>query len=483
MKIYNTLTRKKEEFKPIEEGKVKIYVCGPTVYNFIHIGNARPMIVFDTLRRYLIYKGYEVNYVSNFTDVDDKIIKESIEEGISAEEVSTKYIAECKKDMTSLNVMPATTHPQATQEIPEMLEMISTLIDKGYAYKADDGTVYYSTRKFKGYGKLSHKNIDDLQQGHREIKVNGVETKEDALDFVLWKPKKEGEPFWESPWCEGRPGWHIECSCMAKKYLGETIDIHAGGEDLIFPHHENEIAQSEAANGKLFANYWMHNAFINIDGQKMSKSLGNFFTVRDILKEYEGRVIRFFMLQVSYRSPLNFSREIMESSKSSLQRIITAGSFLSDLMDKKNDSLDAGNGSDGVEDTSEVGGSDKALIDELPKFRTQFNEAMDDDLNTADALTAIFDLVKFINSNINENSSKELIKAASDELTELTSVLGLDISEEKGLLDDDIQALIEERNAARKAKNFARADEIRDSLKAQGIILEDTKDGVKWHRA
>ena len=483
MKIYNTLTRKKEEFKPIEEGKVKIYVCGPTVYNFIHIGNARPMIVFDTLRRYLIYKGYEVNYVSNFTDVDDKIIKESIEEGISAEEVSTKYIAECKKDMTSLNVMPATTHPQATQEIPEMLEMISTLIDKGYAYKADDGTVYYSTRKFKGYGKLSHKNIDDLQQGHREIKVNGVETKEDALDFVLWKPKKEGEPFWESPWCEGRPGWHIECSCMAKKYLGETIDIHAGGEDLIFPHHENEIAQSEAANGNLFANYWMHNAFINIDGQKMSKSLGNFFTVRDILKEYEGRVIRFFMLQVSYRSPLNFSREIMESSKSSLQRIITAGSFLSDLMDKKNDSLDAGNGSDGVEDTSEVGGSDKALIDELPKFRTQFNEAMDDDLNTADALTAIFDLVKFINSNINENSSKELIKAASDELTELTSVLGLDISEEKGLLDDDIQALIEERNAARKAKNFARADEIRDSLKAQGIILEDTKDGVKWHRA
>lgn len=483
MKIYNTLTRKKEEFKPIEEGKVKIYVCGPTVYNFIHIGNARPMIVFDTLRRYLIYKGYEVNYVSNFTDVDDKIIKESIEEGISAEEVSTKYIAECKKDMTSLNVMPATTHPQATQEIPEMLEMISTLIDKGYAYKADDGTVYYSTRKFKGYGKLSHKNIDDLQQGHREIKVNGVETKEDELDFVLWKPKKEGEPFWESPWCEGRPGWHIECSCMAKKYLGETIDIHAGGEDLIFPHHENEIAQSEAANGKPFANYWMHNAFINIDGQKMSKSLGNFFTVRDILKEYEGRVIRFFMLQVSYRSPLNFSREIMESSKSSLQRIITAGSFLSDLMDKKNDSLDAGNGSDGVEDTSEVGGSDKALIDELPKFRTQFNEAMDDDLNTADALTAIFDLVKFINSNINENSSKELIKAASDELTELTSVLGLDISEEKGLLDDDIQALIEERNAARKAKNFARADEIRDSLKAQGIILEDTKDGVKWHRA
>lgn len=483
MKIYNTLTRKKEEFKPIEEGKVKIYVCGPTVYNFIHIGNARPMIVFDTLRRYLIYKGYEVNYVSNFTDVDDKIIKESIEEGISAEEVSTKYIAECKKDMTSLNVMQATTHPQATQEISEMLEMISTLIDKGYAYKADDGTVYYSTRKFKGYGKLSHKNIDDLQQGHREIKVNGVETKEDALDFVLWKPKKEGEPFWESPWCEGRPGWHIECSCMAKKYLGETIDIHAGGEDLIFPHHENEIAQSEAANGKPFANYWMHNAFINIDGQKMSKSLGNFFTVRDILKEYEGRVIRFFMLQVSYRSPLNFSREIMESSKSSLQRIITAGSFLSDLMDKKNDSLDAGNGSDGVEDTSEVGGSDKALIDELPKFRTQFNEAMDDDLNTADALTAIFDLVKFINSNINENSSKELIKAASDELTELTSVLGLDISEEKGLLDDDIQALIEERNAARKAKNFARADEIRDSLKAQGIILEDTKDGVKWHRA
>lgn len=468
MKIYNTLSGKKEEFKPIEEGKVRIYVCGPTVYNFIHIGNARPMIVFDTLRRYLTYKGYDVNYVSNFTDVDDKIIKESIEEGISAEEVSTKYIAECKKDMESLNVLPATTHPKATEEIPEMLNMIGTLIDKGYAYKADDGTVYYSTRKFKGYGKLSHKNIDDLEQGHRSIKVNGVETKEDALDFVLWKPKKEGEPFWESPWCEGRPGWHIECSCMAKKYLGETIDIHAGGEDLIFPHHENEIAQSEAANGKPFANYWMHNAFININNQKMSKSLGNFFTVRDILKEYEGRVIRFFMLQVSYRSPLNFSKDIMEASKTSLQRIVTAGSYLDDLMGKAEAiAVDA----------------DKALIDELTKFRTQFEEAMDDDLNTADALTAIFDLVKFINSNINENSSKELIKAASNELIELTGVLGLDISEDKGLLDDDIKKLIEERNAARKEKNFARADEIRDSLKAQGIILEDTKDGVKWHRA
>lgn len=485
MKIYNTLSGKKEEFKPIEEGKVKIYVCGPTVYNFIHIGNARPMIVFDTLRRYLTYKGYDVNYVSNFTDVDDKIIKESIEEGISAEEVSTKYIAECKKDMASLNVLPATTHPKATEEIPEMLDMISTLIDKGYAYKADDGTVYYSTRKFSGYGKLSHKNIDDLEQGHRSIKVNGVETKEDALDFVLWKPKKEGEPFWESPWCEGRPGWHIECSCMAKKYLGETIDIHAGGEDLIFPHHENEIAQSEAANGKPFANYWMHNAFININNQKMSKSLGNFFTVRDILKEYEGRVIRFFMLQVSYRSPLNFSKEIMESSKASLQRIITAGSYLEDLMEKKGAySSESSNTADAGDTVSDGAASaDKDLIAELSKFRTQFEEAMDDDLNTADALTAIFDLVKFINSNINESSSSELIKAASDELNELTGVLGLDISEDKGLLDDDIQALIEERNAARKEKNFARADEIRDSLKAQGIILEDTKDGVKWHRA
>ena len=379
MKIYNTLTKKKEEFVPLEEGKVKMYVCGPTVYNLIHIGNARPMIIFDTFRRYLEYKGYDVNYVSNFTDVDDKIIKKAIEEGTTAEEISQRYIKECKKDMHDLNIEPATTHPLATQEIDGMIEMIKTLIDKGYAYDAD-GTVYYRTRKFKDYGKLSKKNIDDLEAGHRDIKVAGEESKEDPLDFVLWKPKKEGEPSWPSPWSDGRPGWHIECSVMSKKYLGDEIDIHAGGEDLIFPHHENEIAQSEAANGCEFSKYWMHNGFLNINNKKMSKSLGNFFTVRDISEKYDLQVLRFFMLSAHYRSPLNFSDDLMESAKNGLERIITSGAKIRDIIS---------NGKDG-----KVTDAEAKLLDEAKEYITKFEEAMDDDCNTANAISAVFELVK-----------------------------------------------------------------------------------------
>ena len=373
MKIYNTLTRKKEEFQPLEEGKVKMYVCGPTVYNLIHIGNARPMICFDTVRRYLEYKGYDVNYVSNFTDVDDKIIKKANEEGVSAEEISQRYIAECKKDMEGMNIKPATTHPLATQEIGGMIDMIQTLIDKGYAYNVN-GTVYYRTRKFEGYGKLSKKNIDDLEAGHRDIKVAGESEKEDPLDFVLWKPKKEGEPYWESPWSEGRPGWHIECSVMSKKYLGDEIDIHAGGEDLIFPHHENEIAQSEAANGKPFAHYWMHNAFLNIDNHKMSKSAGNFFTVRDIVAKYDPMVLRFFMLNAHYRSPLNFSADLMEAAKNALERITDAAA---NLKDRK-----------AAAQTETATDAEKELLAQAQEFVKKFEEAMDDDFNTADALAA-----------------------------------------------------------------------------------------------
>ena len=392
MKIYNTLTKKKEEFVPLEEGKVKMYVCGPTVYNLIHIGNARPMIIFDTFRRYLEYKGYDVNYVSNFTDVDDKIIKKAIEEGTTAEEISQRYIKECKKDMHDLNIEPATTHPLATQEIDGMIEMIKTLIDKGYAYDAD-GTVYYRTRKFKDYGKLSKKNIDDLEAGHRDIKVAGEESKEDPLDFVLWKPKKEGEPSWPSPWSDGRPGWHIECSVMSKKYLGDEIDIHAGGEDLIFPHHENEIAQSEAANGCEFSKYWMHNGFLNINNKKMSKSLGNFFTVRDISEKYDLQVLRFFMLS-AHRSPLNFSDDLMESAKNGLERIITSGAKIRDIIS---------NGKDG-----KVTDAEAKLLDEAKEYITKFEEAMDDDCNTANAISAVFELVKFANSNLNEGSTKRI---------------------------------------------------------------------------
>ena len=469
MKIFNTLTRRKEEFVPLEEGKVKMYVCGPTVYNLIHIGNARPMIIFDTVRRYMEYKGYEVNYVSNFTDVDDKIIKKAIEEGVSAEEISTRYIKECKKDMADMNVKPATTAPQATQEIQGMIDMIQTLIDKGYAYPAADGTVYFRVKKFKEYGKLSHKNLDDLQSGFRSLKVSGEDQKEDPLDFVLWKPKKEGEPSWPSPWCDGRPGWHIECSVMSKKYLGEEIDIHAGGEDLIFPHHENEIAQSECCNGKIFARYWMHNGFLNIDNRKMSKSLGNFRTVRQIGEQYDLQVLRFFMLNTHYRSPLNFSADLMEAAKNSLERILEAAGKLSDRKD---------NGA--AENITE---EELALLKEAEGFVTKFEAAMDDDFNTADALAAIFELVKFANTNVDENSSREFAGGLYEELFKLSDVLGLKIEKKEEILDKEIEDLIQERQAARKAKDFKRADEIRDELLKKGIILKDTREGVKWQRA
>ena len=469
MKIFNTLTRRKEEFVPLEEGKVKMYVCGPTVYNLIHIGNARPMIIFDTVRRYMEYKGYEVNYVSNFTDVDDKIIKKAIEEGVSAEEISTRYIKECKKDMADMNVKPATTAPQATQEIQGMIDMIQTLIDKGYAYPAADGTVYFRVKKFKEYGKLSHKNLDDLQSGFRSLKVSGEDQKEDPLDFVLWEPKKEGEPSWPSPWCDGRPGWHIECSVMSKKYLGEEIDIHAGGEDLIFPHHENEIAQSECCNGKIFARYWMHNGFLNIDNRKMSKSLGNFRTVRQIGEQYDLQVLRFFMLNAHYRSPLNFSADLMEAAKNSLERILEAAGKLSDRKDNA-----------AVENITE---EELALLKEAEGFVTKFEAAMDDDFNTADALAAIFELVKFANTNVNENSSKEFAAGLYEELFKLSDVLGLKIEKKEEILDKEIEDLIQERQAARKAKDFKRADEIRDELLKKGIILKDTREGVKWQRA
>ncbi len=469
MKIFNTLTRRKEEFVPLEEGKVKMYVCGPTVYNLIHIGNARPMIIFDTVRRYMEYKGYEVNYVSNFTDVDDKIIKKAIEEGVSAEEISTRYIKECKKDMADMNVKPATTAPQATQEIQGMIDMIQTLIDKGYAYPAADGTVYFRVKKFKEYGKLSHKNLDDLQSGFRSLKVSGEDQKEDPLDFVLWKPKKEGEPSWPSPWCDGRPGWHIECSVMSKKYLGEEIDIHAGGEGLIFPHHENEIAQSECCNGKIFARYWMHNGFLNIDNRKMSKSLGNFRTVRQIGEQYDLQVLRFFMLNAHYRSPLNFSADLMEAAKNSLERILEAAGKLSDRKD---------NGA--AENITE---EELALLKEAEGFVTKFEAAMDDDFNTADALAAIFELVKFANTNVDENSSREFAGGLYEELFKLSDVLGLKIEKKEEILDKEIEDLIQERQAARKAKDFKRADEIRDELLKKGIILKDTREGVKWQRA
>ena len=469
MKLFNTLTRRKEEFVPLEEGKVRMYVCGPTVYNLIHIGNARPMIIFDTVRRYMEYKGYEVNYVSNFTDVDDKIIKKAIEEGVSAQEISERYIAECKKDMDGMNVKPATTNPQATQEIDGMISMIQTLVDKGYAYPAADGTVYFRVKKFKEYGKLSHKNLDDLQSGFRSLQVSGEDQKEDPLDFVLWKPKKEGEPFWKSPWCDGRPGWHIECSVMSKKYLGEEIDIHAGGEDLVFPHHENEIAQSEAANGKEFAKYWMHNGFLNIDNHKMSKSLGNFFTVREISEKYDLQVLRFFMLSAHYRSPLNFSAELMKAAKNGLERITTAAENLKFLINNAK-----------MEDMSE---DEREKLAGSTVYVENFEKAMDDDFNTADAISAVFEFVKYMNTTTDGASSKEYLQNLFDCLVRLTDVLGIIVDKEDEILAADIEALIEERQAARKAKNFARADEIRDELLAKGIILKDTREGVQWKKA
>ena len=468
MKVFNTLTKKKEEFVPLEEGKVRMYVCGPTVYNYIHIGNARPMIVFDTVRRYFEYKGYDVNYVSNFTDVDDKIIKKAIEEQVSAQEISQRYIAECKKDMAGMNVKPATKHPLATEEICGMVEMISELIEKGYAYEKN-GTVYFSTRKFKDYGKLSHKNLDDLRSGGRSLLVSGEDEKEDPLDFVLWKPKKEGESFWKSPWSDGRPGWHIECSVMSRKYLGEQIDIHAGGEDLVFPHHENEIAQSEAANGKEFARYWMHNAFLNIDNRKMSKSLGNFRTVREISEQYDLQVLRFFMLSAHYRSPLNFSAELMEASKNGLERIINATDNLKHLL--------------GAATVEEMSVEEKEAFAKTDAYVEEFEKAMDDDFNTADAIAAIFDLVKYANTTATAESSKEYLQSLLDRIVKLGDVLGLILDKKEELLDADIEKLIEERQAARKAKDFARADAIRDELLEKGIILKDTREGVQWKKA
>ncbi|WP_313181028.1 cysteine--tRNA ligase [Lacrimispora sp.] len=466
MKIYNTLSRQKEEFVSLEPGKVRMYVCGPTVYNYIHIGNARPIIVFDTVRRYFEYKGYEVNFVSNYTDIDDKIIKKAIEEGVDADTISKRYIEECKKDMEGLNVKPATRSPLATEEICGMLEMIQKLVASGHAYAAKDGTVYFRTSSFEEYGKLSHKNLDDLQSGFREIKVTGEDGKEDPTDFVLWKPKKEGEPFWESPWCEGRPGWHIECSVMSRKYLGDQIDIHAGGEDLIFPHHENEIAQSEAANGKEFARYWMHNGFLNIDNKKMSKSLGNFFTVREISEKYDLQVLRFFMLSAHYRSPINFSAELMESSKNGLERILTAVGKLKDL--------EASAKTEKVLDHE-----DKNAVQELV---SKYEAAMDDDFNTADAISAIFELVKLSNSTTDENSSKEYVTYLKETIVRLCDVLGIITEKEEEILDDEIEAMIAGRQQARKDKNFALADEIRGKLLEKGIVLEDTREGVKWKR-
>lgn len=472
MKIYNTMTRKKEEFVPIRENKVGIYVCGPTVYDYIHIGNARPMIVFDTLRRYLLYKGYDVNYVSNFTDVDDKIIKRALEEGVASSDISERYIQEVKKDMDALNVLEANTHPKATEEIPDMIAMIETLIEKDHAYEVN-GTVYFRTRSFKDYGKLSKKNIDDLESGHRDekhkMKVSGEEEKEDFLDFVLWKPKKEGEPSWKSPWGEGRPGWHLECSVMSKKYIGDIIDIHAGGEDLIFPHHENEIAQSEAANGTEFARYWMHNGFLKIDGEKMSKSLGNFFTIRDIGKKYPLQVIRFFMLSAHYRSPLNFSDTLVDSAKASLERILTAMGRLEDALNVAVD--------------KESTAQEEEFLSRMEGLVTKYENAMEDDLNTADAISSIFEIVKLANANISSDSAKSVVQETYNTIDKLCDILGIITKVETEILDSDIEALIEERQAARKAKNFVRADEIRDTLAAQGIILEDTREGVKWKRA
>ncbi len=461
MKIYNTLTRKKEEFKPIDPNEIKIYVCGPTVYNFFHIGNARPFVVFDTFRRYLEFRGNQVKFVQNFTDVDDKIINRAREEGITAPEVADKYIAEYYKDAAALNVKIATVHPRVSEHIPEIIDFVKTLIDKGFAYEVN-GDVYYSTRKFKGYGKLSGQNIDELEAGAR-IEVGDI--KQDPLDFALWKARKsEDEIAWESPWGMGRPGWHIECSAMSKKHLGDTIDIHAGGEDLQFPHHENEIAQSEACNGTTFANYWMHNGFITIDNEKMSKSKGNFFTVRDILSHFDGEVMRFFLLSGHYRGPINFSDTLMEQAKNGLARMQNARENLKHLME---------NGSDQMSD------GEKANLESLKQYKDKFCEKMDDDLNTADAITAIFEMITAINTQVKDGASRDFAKAALDRLLELANVLGLLIHEAEEGVDPEIQALIDERQAARKAKDFARADEIRDILKEKGITLKDTPQGVQ----
>ena len=463
MKIYNTLTRKKEEFVPIEEGKVSIYACGPTVYNFFHIGNARPLVVFDTLRKYLQYRGYDVKFVQNFTDVDDKIINKAREEGVTAPEISEQYIKEYFDDATALNVTPADVHPKVSEHIPEIIDFISTLVEKGYAYEAD-GDVYFSTRRFPEYGKLSGQNIDDLESGAR-IAVG--EVKEDPLDFALWKARKtDDEIAWESPWGMGRPGWHIECSTMAKKHLGNTIDIHGGGEDLQFPHHENEIAQSECCNGTPFANYWMHNGYITIDNVKMSKSKGNFFTVRDIRKEYDGEVIRFFLLSGQYRGPINFSDTLMEQAKSGLGRIATCKKNLEYLK--------------GVATVKEMSDVEKETLAGFDKYREEFIAAMDDDLNTADGISALFELVTAINTAVKDGASAEFCEKSLERIMEFANVLGiLQHDDDDADLDDEIEKLIEERQVARKNKDFARADEIRDLLKERGITLKDTPQGVQ----
>lgn len=464
MKVYNTLTKQKEEFIPLEPGKVKMYVCGPTVYDYIHIGNARPYVIFDTIRRYMEYKGYEVNYVQNFTDVDDKIIKKAIAEGVDSKVISERYIEEAKKDAEGLNVEPATKNPKVTEEMDGIIEMIKTLVDKGYAYEVN-GSVFFDTKSFENYGKLSGKNIDDLEAGAR-IAID--ETKKSPMDFVLWKPKKDGEPYWNSPWGQGRPGWHIECSVMAKKYLGDTIDIHAGGEDLVFPHHENEIAQSEAANGKPFAKYWLHNGFINVDNKKMSKSLGNFFTLREIVEHIPYDVVRFFILSGHYRSPINFSRELMESAGAGLDRIKNAYKSLIFMESKA---------------TGTMSEAEKKLNADADKFRTQFEAAMDDDFNTADAVTSIFEIAKFANVNVNENSSKEFISEIREKMLLLCNILGIkpyDEVKKEQISADEVEALIAERTAAKKAKDFSRADAIREELNSKGVVIEDTRAGVRW---
>lgn len=464
MKLYNTLTRTKEEFIPIEEGKVKMYVCGPTVYNFFHIGNARPFIIFDTFRRYLEYRGYDVKYIQNFTDVDDKIIKRGNEEGITPEQVADKYIDEYFKDADGLGIKRATVHPRVTDNINEIIEFIKELEEKGYAY-AVNGEVYFDTQKFEGYGKLSKQNQEDLEAGAR-IEVNSQ--KRHPMDFVLWKPRKEGEPGWESPWSVGRPGWHIECSVMSKRYLGDTIDIHAGGQDLAFPHHENEIAQSEARSGKTFSNYWIHNGYININNEKMSKSKGNFFTVRDIADKYDLEVVRFFMLSAHYRNPVNFSDEMLSQSKAGLERLYNTKEKLEFTLSNLK-----------VADIKE---DEKSLSEELNSFREKFITAMDDDINTADAISVIFELARFINTNVNEESSIEFAKKCLAEFEELTNVLNIVNKKQEEVLDADIEKLIQDRVDAKKNKDFALADEIRNKLLEMGIVLEDTRQGTKWKR-